>query len=70
MTTLIWINTDSGDGLLPDSTKPLPESIFFFISWINIDLPSKMFRGIHMRAISQEMLKNLIHENVFKIMHF
>ena len=25
MATDIWVNIDSGDGLLPNGTKPLPE---------------------------------------------
>ena len=27
MVTKIWVKTGSGTGLLPDSTKPLPEAI-------------------------------------------
>ena len=30
------------------------------ISWVNTDLSSNVFRGIHMRAMSQEVLTNLI----------
>ena len=26
----VWVNTDSGNGLLPDSTKPLPEPILTY----------------------------------------
>ena len=28
MATQIWVNTDSGNGLLPKGTKPLPEPMF------------------------------------------
>ena len=31
--TEIWVNTDSGNGLLPDSTKPLPESMLTDYQW-------------------------------------
>ena len=31
------------------------------ITWSNVDLPSKVSCGIHMRAISQGMFMNLIH---------
>ena len=27
MVTYIWVNTGSGNGLLPDGTKPLPEAV-------------------------------------------
>ena len=27
MVTQIWVNTDSGNGLVPDGTKPLPEQM-------------------------------------------
>ena len=27
MATYIWVNTDSGNGLMPGGTKPLPEPI-------------------------------------------
>ena len=31
------------------------------ITWTNVDLWSKVFCGIHLRAFSQEVLMNLIH---------
>ena len=42
MVTKIWFNMSSGNGLLPDDTKLLPEK-------------SMMFGGIEMKAISQKM---------------
>ena len=47
MVTEIWVNIGSGNGLLSDSTKPLPELMF--------DWPSVKSSDIHIRAISQEM---------------
>ena len=47
MTTEIWVNIGSGNGLLPDGTKPLPEP--------NVDLSSIRSSGIHLRAILQEI---------------
>ena len=41
----IWLNTGSGNGLLPAGTKPLPEPT-----------SSKLFCTIHLRTISQEVL--------------
>ena len=55
-----------GDGLLPGDTNP--------ITWSNVDLSSVRSGGIHLRSISQEMLKmsildmslkiRLIHDNI------
>ena len=47
MVTEIWVNIGSGNGLLSDSTKPLPELMF--------DWPSVKSSDIHIMAISQEM---------------
>ena len=32
------------------------------ITWTNVDLSSKVIRDNHLRAISQEVLMNLIHD--------
>ena len=50
----IWVSFCSGSGLLPNRIKPLPEP--------TVDLSSKVFCGIHLRAISQEILKISIHK--------
>ena len=47
MATEIWVNIGSGNDLLPDGTKPLPEPM----------LSKSKSRDIHIRAISQEMLQ-------------
>ena len=44
MAKQIWVNIGSGNGLLPDGTKP--------IAWTNADLSSSY---IHRMAISQEI---------------
>ena len=33
MAAQIWANIGSGNGLLPNGTKPLPEPVYFF-SWV------------------------------------
>ena len=48
MVAKIRVNIGSGNGLLPDGTKPLCEP------WMTYIL------NIHLRAISQEVLMNLI----------
>ena len=47
MTTEIWVNFGSGNGLLPDGTKPLPEPM--------LTNHQRSPNDIHIRAISQEM---------------
>ena len=47
MATEIWVNIDSGNGLLPDSSKPLPEPM-------STDHQLKS-SDIHIRAISEGM---------------
>ena len=47
MATEIWVNIGSGNGLLPDGTKPLPEPMLTDHQWSPSD--------IHIRAILQEM---------------
>ena len=39
------------------------------ITWTNVDLSSKMFCGIHLKAISQEELMSLIHHITLLKLH-
>ena len=41
MPTKVWVNIDSGNGLLPDDTKPLPEQMLTF--------HKRGFHGIELR---------------------
>ena len=50
MGTYLWINIDSGNGLLPDGTKPLPEPMSTYHQWGSV-------ARTRLRPISQEMLK-------------
>ena len=61
MALQILVNTDSGNGLLPDGTKPLPEYMIYD------DLSSVRSRDNHLRAISQEIPQPLITEISIKI---
>ena len=45
MAAEIWVNIGSGNGLLPDGTKPLPEQMLTYHQW--------GLSEIHLRAISQ-----------------
>ena len=49
LTTWIWVNTGSGNGLVPDGTKPLPESMWTNHHWD--------FVAIHTRPTSYKMFK-------------
>ena len=59
MVTKIWVKIGSGNGLLPDGTKPLPEPMLTDASVKASD--------IHIRAISQEMLQPSITKICVKI---
>ena len=50
MVAYIWVNVGSGEGLLADSTKPLPDPMLTY--------QLCMFY-IRLRAVSQEMAKIL-----------
>ena len=54
MATENWVNIGSGNGLLPDGTKPLPEPMFRSFS-------------VHVRTISQEILPPSITKICLKI---
>ena len=58
MATEIWVNISSGNGLLPDGTKPLPEPML---------TSSVRSSDIHLRASSQEITQPSITEIIWKI---
>ena len=60
MASHILVNIGSGNGLLPDGTKP---------TWTNIDLSSVRASGIHLRAISQEIPQPPITKISLKIIY-
>ena len=60
MAIAIWINIGSGNGLLPDGTKPLPEPML--TEWSSVKSTD-----IHIRAISQEMPQLSISKIPWKI---
>ena len=57
--TEIWVNIGSGNGLLPDGTKPLPEPMLTDHQWSPSD--------IHIMAISHEMPQPLVTKIHLKI---
>ena len=60
MATEIWVNIGSGNGLLPDGTKPLPEQMLTYHQYVKSS-------GIHLRAILQEIPQPSVTEISLKI---
>ena len=64
MVTQIWVNIGSGNGLLPDGTKPLPEPMFIvYHQWGLLTITSGLFPK---RDLSHQSLK-LAENYLFKI---
>ena len=53
MVTFFWVNIGSFNGMMPNATKP--------ITYTKVDLSSKVFCGIYLWTISQEVLMNSVH---------
>ena len=62
MVTEIWVNIGSGNGLLPDGTKPLPEQMLTSESSVKSS-------DIHIKEISQEMPQPSIYKICLKIIY-
>ena len=52
----IWVNTGSGNGLLPDGTKPLPKSMLTHHQWSPVTFILGQF---HKRCLNHQSLKSL-----------
>ena len=63
MATEIWVNIGSGNGLLPDGTKSLPEPMLIYHQSIGIHL-STILQEIHQ---SLKLAAKLLSENFFEI---
>ena len=67
MATQIWVNIGSGNGVLPGNTKPLPETLLTYIyTYIYIH---DIIKGVHLRAISYDVLMNFICNACSEISH-
>ena len=63
MATKIWVNTDSGNGLLPDGTKPLPEPVLTGHQWS----PATFILGqFHKRYLNHQSIKSLLKMTYLK----
>ena len=56
MGTEIWVNIGSGNGLLPDGTKPLPEPMLTDHQWSPVTFISGQF---HKRCLNHQSLKTV-----------
>ena len=73
MATEIWVNTGSGNGLLPDGTKPLPEPMltdhqwspvkFIWAGGISQEIPQPLITKISMKITYLKFLSNLPRAN-------
>ena len=54
MATEIWVNIGSGNGLLPDGTKPLPEPMLTDHQWSPVTF---ILRQFHKRCLNHQSLK-------------
>ena len=52
----IWVNISSGNGLLPDGTKPLPEPMLTFHNLTPVTFISGLF---HKRCLNHQSLKSI-----------
>ena len=57
MATEIWVNIGSGNGLLPDGTKPLPEPMFTYRQWGPKTFTWKKFYEMSQSSIGKMNLK-------------
>ena len=61
MATEIWVNIGSGNGLMPDNTKPLPEPMLTDHQWSSVTFIIGQF---HKRCLNYQSLKCLkFHSN-------
>ena len=65
MVTEIWVNIGSGNGLLPDGTKPLPEPILTDHQWSPVTF---ILGQYHKRCLNHQSLKseNCMSKILFK----
>ena len=58
MATYIWVNFGSGNGLLPDGTKPLPKPTLTIINEVLWHAPERNFTAIDPADILNSELEN------------
>ena len=66
MATEIWVNIGSGNGLLPDGTKPLPEPMLTNHQWSPVTLISGQFHRDASATNHLNLFQNYIADISFK----
>ena len=66
MAAKIWVNIDSGNGLLPDGTKPLPEPMLTDHQWSSVAFILVQFHKTCLNHQSQKSVWKLQHKISFK----
>ena len=62
MVAYIWVNTGSGNGLLPDCSMPLPEPMLTYHQWSPVTFIWGQFhKRHHLRNQSIELVENHLH---------
>ena len=56
LATEIWVNIGSGNGLLPEGTKPLPEPMLTDLQWSPVTF---ILRQFHKRYLNRQSLKSV-----------
>ena len=56
MATEIWVNIGSGNGFLPDGTKPIPEPMLTDHQWSPVTF---ILRQFHKRCLNHQSLKSI-----------
>ena len=56
LATEIWVNIGSGNGLLPEGTKPLPEPMLTDLQWSPVTF---ILRQFHKRCLNRQSLKSV-----------
>ena len=65
MATEIWVNIGSGNGLLPDGTKPLPEPMLTAHQWSPVTFILGQF---YKRSLNHQSPKDLLENYMSKIL--
>ena len=61
MATKIWVNIDSGNGLLPDSTKPLPEPMMTYHKYGPVTLIWGQFHKNYLKPLTTKISLKITH---------
>ena len=67
MATDIWVNIGSGNGLMIDGTKPLPEPTLIYHQWGPVSITWELFHKWYRSHQSQRLAWKLLIQNCIQI---